>query len=128
MRITAVTRESYRWPRHTPIRNGKHVYTHSGLGLVKIHTDEGVTGIGVGSTSGIAGAAIDHFQQLLIGQNPLNHERIWNLLWVPKLVGRRGITTRAISAIDIALWDLKEKVAGLPLRSLEIITYTIGDE
>lgn len=118
MRITDVTRESYSWPRHTPIRNGKHIYTHAGLGLVQIHTDEGVTGIGIGSTSGIAGAAIDHFKHLLIGQNPLNHERIWSLLWVPKLVGRRGITTRAISAIDIALWDLKGKVAGMSLSTL----------
>jgi D-arabinonate dehydratase len=39
-------------------------------------------------------------------------------MWVPKLIGRRGITTRAISAIDIGLWDLRAKVAGLPLYKL----------
>lgn len=118
MKITDVTRETYRWPRRTPIRNGKHIYTHSGLGLVKVHTDAGVTGVGIGSTSGVAGAAIDSFKPLLIGENPLNHERLWHALWVPKLVGRRGITTRAISAIDIALWDLKGKVTGLSLCQL----------
>ncbi len=118
MRITDVTRETYRWPRHKPIRNGKHVYTHAGLGLLKIHTDEGVTGVGIGATGDVVGASIDAFKALLIGQDPLNHERIWTSLWVPKLVGRRGLTTRAISAIDIALWDLKGKVAGISLARL----------
>ena len=31
MKITSITTEEFRWPRHTPIRNGKHTYTHSGL-------------------------------------------------------------------------------------------------
>jgi D-arabinonate dehydratase len=39
-------------------------------------------------------------------------------MWVPKIVGRRGLTTRAISAIDIGLWDIRAKVAGLPLYKL----------
>jgi L-alanine-DL-glutamate epimerase-like enolase superfamily enzyme len=39
-------------------------------------------------------------------------------MWVPKLLGRRGLTTRAISAIDIGLWDIRAKVAGLPLYKL----------
>ena len=118
MRITDVSRESYRWPRHKPISNGKHTYTHAGLGVVRIHTDEDVTGIGIGAASGIAGATIDELKGLLIGQNPLDHERLWHAMWVPKLIGRRGLTTRAISTIDIALWDLKAKVAGMPLYRL----------
>ncbi|HLG51287.1 MAG: mandelate racemase/muconate lactonizing enzyme family protein [Chloroflexi bacterium] len=118
MRIVDIVRESYRWPRRKPISNGKHTYTHAGLGVVKILTDEGITGLGIGAASGIAGAVIDHLRPLLIGQNPLDHERLWHLMWVPKLIGRRGITTRAISTIDIALWDLKAKVAGLPLYRL----------
>ena len=39
-------------------------------------------------------------------------------MWVPKLVGRRGQTTRAISAIDIGLWDLRAKAANLPLYKM----------
>jgi len=118
MQITDVTRESYRWPRHKPISNGLHTYTHAGLGVVKINTDEGITGLGIGAASGIAGAVIDELKPLLVGQNPLNHERLWHAMWIPKLIGRRGITTRAISTIDIALWDLKAKVAGMPLYRL----------
>jgi L-alanine-DL-glutamate epimerase-like enolase superfamily enzyme len=118
MRITDITRESYRWPRHKPISNGKHTYTHAGLGVVRVSTDEGITGLGIGATSGVAGATIDTLKELLIGQNPLDHERLWHAMWVPKLIGRRGLTTRAISTIDIALWDLKARVAGMPLFRL----------
>ena len=118
MRITEVTRECYRWPRHKPISNGLHTYTTSELGVVKIHTDAGITGLGLGSTSGIAGATIDHLKGLLIGEDPINVERLWHKMWIPKLIGRRGLTTRAISAIDIGLWDIRAKVANLPLYQL----------
>src|SRR5215211_6606863 len=118
MKITDVTTETYRWPRHKPISNGLHTYTHSGLGLIKIHTDEGTMGVGVGSTGGIAGATIEHLKPELIGEDPIDVERLWHKMWVPKLIGRRGLTTRAISGIDIALWDLRAKVAGMPLYKM----------
>lgn len=133
MKITGVRVESYRWPRRQPISNGLHTYTHSGVGFVFIDTDAGVTGIGIGANKGsVVGAAIAHFTPLLIGEDPINVERLWHKLWVPKLVGRRGLTTRAISAIDIALWDLRAKVAGLPLYRLlggfrpRVPTYVAG--
>ena len=119
MKITGVRVESYRWPRRRPISNGLHTYTHSGVGFVFIDTDDGVTGIGIGASKvGVIRAAIEHFTPLLIGEDPIAVERLWHKLWVPKLVGRRGLTTRAISAIDIALWDLRAKVAGMPLYKL----------
>ena len=112
MKITNITTESYSWPRIKPITNGKHTYTHSGLGLVKIETDQGITGIGRGSTGGVGKATIERLKPLLIGEDPIDVERLWHKMWVPKLVGRRGLTTRAISAIDIGLWDLRAKAAG----------------
>ncbi|MEZ4867588.1 MAG: mandelate racemase/muconate lactonizing enzyme family protein [Caldilineaceae bacterium] len=118
MKITKITTEAYRWPRHKPITNGKHTYTHSGVGLVKIETDEGLTGIGLGAGGSIIRAAIEHLTPLLLGEDPLDVERLWHKLWVPKLIGRRGMTTRAISALDIGLWDLRAKVAGLPLYKM----------
>ncbi|MDR1078915.1 MAG: mandelate racemase/muconate lactonizing enzyme family protein, partial [Propionibacteriaceae bacterium] len=45
-------------------------------------------------------------------------EAIWASLWSPKLSGRRGYETRALSSIDLALWDVKAKYAGLPLSRL----------
>jgi len=61
---------------------------------------------------------LEHFKQVVIGQDPFDTERIWDDLWQPKLIGRRGITTRIISGIDIALWDLKGKIVGKPLYKL----------
>lgn len=118
MKITDIRVESFRWPRAKPISNGKHTYTHSGVGLVFIDTDEGTTGIGLGGGKGVIGATIDSLKPLLIGEDPINVERLWHAMWVPKLIGRRGLTTRAISAIDIALWDLRAKVAGMPLYKM----------
>ena len=118
MKITGITTETYRWPRAKPITNGKHTYTHVTLGLVRIDTDEGVTGVGLGASGAVVNTAIDQFATQLVGEDPLNVERLWHKMWVPKLVGRRGLTTRAISAIDIGLWDLRAKVAGMPLYKL----------
>ncbi|MHB1131829.1 MAG: mandelate racemase/muconate lactonizing enzyme family protein [Chloroflexota bacterium] len=122
MKITAITFEEYRWPRHKPISNGKHTYTHSGLGLVRVATDEGLEGLGVcarlGQTGGILKATVEHFGRELAGEDPIAGERLWHKMWVPKLVGRRGLVTRAISAIDIALWDIRAKVAQMPLYRL----------
>src|SRR5215472_11033272 len=118
MRITSITTEEFSWPRHTPIRNGKHTYTHSGLGIVNIETDEGITGIGLGGTGLIGQATIETLKRELIGEDPIDVERLWHKMWVPKIIGRRGLTTRAISAIDIGLWDIRAKVARLPLYKL----------
>jgi L-alanine-DL-glutamate epimerase-like enolase superfamily enzyme len=132
VKITNITSEQYSWPRAKPITNGKHTYTHSGLLIVKVETDEGITGVGVGAKGELIAEIIDHLKTLLIGQDPINVERLWHMMWVPKLIGRRGLTTRAIAAIDIALWDLRAKVAGLPLYKLlggyrdRVPTYVAG--
>ena len=56
MKIVDITTETYRWPRHKPISNGKHTYTHVTLGLVKIETDAEITGIGLGDVGTIGRA------------------------------------------------------------------------
>ena len=124
MKITDIKLSQYLWQRGKPIRNGKHVYTHSGLNLIQIHTDDGHTGIGWAQKPQSLGMAmvsrglLEYFKPLLIGEDPFDYRRIWQSLWVPKLVGRRGLTTRFISAIDIALWDLMGKATGKSLHKL----------
>lgn len=118
MKITGITTEEYRWPRHKPISNGLHTYTHAGLDLVKIETDEGITGIGLGGGGPVGRATIGVLTKELLGEDPIDVERLWHKMWIPKLIGRRGLTTRAISALDIGLWDIRAKTAGLPLYKL----------
>lgn len=118
MKITEIATEEYRWPRRTPITNGLHTYTDVEFALVRIKTDEGIEGIGLGSGGDIWRSTINHLAPLLVGQDPHNTERLWAKMWVPKLIGRRGLTTRAISSIDIGLWDIKAKAANLPLYRL----------
>lgn len=122
MKITDVTLESYRWPRPKPIRNGKYTYTHAALNAVLVHTDEGVTGLGLGGSmmvnEDIARSVLVGLKEQLIGEDPFDNEKMWDAMWKPKLIGRRGLTTRVISAIDIAIWDLKGKICGQPLYKL----------
>ena len=123
MKITDVRLEMFKWPRRRPITNGLYTYTHNLLNVVVVETDEpGLAGIGLAGavevTPEIGASIVAHFRKMLIGMDPLAHERIWHEMWRPKLVGRRGITTRVLGGIDIALWDLKGKVAGLPLYKL----------
>ena len=122
MKVTDVRMETYRWDRAKPIRNGRYVYATAGLNVIKISTDDGVTGIGlcggVQEAEEIGRSILEHLKQVVIGQDPFDTERIWDDMWQPKLVGRRGVTTRVISGIDIALWDIKGKVANRPVYKL----------
>lgn len=132
MKITAIGTQEYRWPRPKPITNGLHTYTHVDFALVRIETDAGLTGIGLGSGGEIWRAAIHRLGAELIGEDPIDVERLWHKMWIPKLTGRRGLVTRAISSIDIGLWDIRGKAAGMPLYKLlggfrdRVPTYVAG--
>lgn len=114
MKITDVHVERYRWPKDKPIANGKHVYTHNDLNLLVIETDEGITGYGCSWAINFA----DSMGNAIIGEDPLNNERLWKKIYVPKFIGRKGDSAKTVSAIDIALWDIKAKVAKMPLYRL----------
>ena len=97
--------------------------------VVFIHTDEGITGIGESDVNPwIARACIEapsthsmglSLKEMLLGENPLNTEKIWKKLYVGSCMnGRRGAVINAIGAIDMALWDIKGKAAGKPVWQL----------
>ena len=110
MKITGITTKEFRWPRHKPIANGKHTYTHVTFAVAEIATTEGITGIGLGGGGEIERATVARLTPMLIGEDPIDVERLWQKMWEPKLIGRRGLTTRAISAIDIGLWDIRAEI------------------
>jgi D-arabinonate dehydratase len=137
MKITDIKFKMYKWPRPKPITNGLYTYTHNLLSIVVIETDNPeITGIGISGnlevSPSVGESICEHFKKFLIGIDPLDNERIWSEMWRPKLVGRRGITTRIISGIDIALWDIKAKLAKIPLYKLlggfsnKVDTYIAG--
>jgi L-alanine-DL-glutamate epimerase-like enolase superfamily enzyme len=125
MVIADVSVECYQRPLERPIRNGKYTYATSDACIVRITTDEGATGIGLGDGGvGLSGApqmiqaTVESLRPALLGEDPLASERIWASMWVPKLIGRRGFTTRVVSSIDIALWDLRAKLCGVSVARL----------
>jgi L-rhamnonate dehydratase len=97
--------------------------------VVLVHTDEGITGIGeVDSAPEVVAALVQGngshavaigLRELLVGEDPLDVERLWRKMYRGTIyVGRRGITIHAISGIDIALWDIKGKALGKPVCEL----------
>jgi L-alanine-DL-glutamate epimerase-like enolase superfamily enzyme len=106
-----------------PPRDGLSGISTRDVYLVRITTDEGIEGIGegfaLGSLRSTAMIVEEILKPLLIGEDPTNIEGLWQKMYRSSFrVGRRGIVLSAISAIDIALWDLLGKKAGLPVYKL----------
>lgn len=89
--------------------------------FVTVDTDEGIYGVG---ESGITGrekaviGAIENFRDILVGEDPFRIEHIWQTLFRGGFFPAQRILTSAISAIDIALWDIKGKALGVPVYEL----------
>lgn len=115
MKITDITFDHYAWDKPTPLSNGLHTYARDGNVVIRIFTDEGVVGHSIGGTRPNEQASREMMRARLIGEDPMMTERLWHKCYSPKRHGRRGMETRAQSSLDIALWDIKAKVAGLPL-------------
>ena len=90
--------------------------------LVEIETDDGHKGHGITAITdaAIAAAAVNSKAAgMLVGENPLDSERIWEkLYWLLTPRGQSGIGAHAIAAIDVAIWDLKGKILGQPVWRL----------
>ena len=89
--------------------------------LVEIKTDEGLSGVGsVGAAAGHARYTIDHhLKHILIGENPFDVELLWARMFRESMnYGRKGMVMEAISALDIALWDIMGKATNQPVYNL----------
>lgn len=100
------------------------IVTNPGRNFVtlKITTDTGVTGLGDATLNGrelsVVSYLKDHVAPLLVGTDPHRIEDTWQLLYRGAYWRRGPVTMAAIAAVDVALWDIKAKVAGLPLYQL----------
>jgi L-alanine-DL-glutamate epimerase-like enolase superfamily enzyme len=116
-----VTARTVRVPLDTPIAISGRAITARFYTLVRVHASDGSHGIGFcyeGNYGGALGAAAVRtvFAPLVIGEDPTRVERIWQSMYTSSLLhGRAGIVMRALSAIDVALWDRNARAQSLPL-------------
>lgn len=88
---------------------------------VVIDTDEGIEGVGEAGLTGRELAvmgAIEHFKPMLIGQDPARIEHLWQTLSRGGFFPAEGAVAAALSAVDIALWDIKGKALNVPIYEL----------
>jgi galactonate dehydratase len=109
--------------------------------FVEVGTDEGITGWGeITTTTKIANRALTamlrRIGDMLVGEDPAQIERLWHKLFRSfTYMGSRGAAVECVSAIDIALWDIRGKALGKPIYELlggpvrdEIALYTHPDQ
>ena len=98
--------------------NGELGQTQPTHAVLRIQTDGGAVGIGR-AYAGTAALIADEFAPLLVGENPLNVERLWEKIYrTTAAAGAARPVISALGAIDIALWDLKGKILGCPVHRL----------
>jgi L-alanine-DL-glutamate epimerase-like enolase superfamily enzyme len=111
------------WPIPAGIADATRTVETIGFLLVRVTTDQGLEGIGV-TYHEVGGEAtreliLRNIAPRMQGRDPLQTEALWQELFhYLRGVGRKGLTFCALSAVDIALWDLKGKILGLPLHRL----------
>lgn len=97
--------------------------------LVRVHTDEGITGIGQCEAPSLVIHAIVQnsmgLKALLLGEDPREVQRLWQKMYnATGLYGRRGVTMGAIGAVETALWDIAGKAAAVSVHRLAWRSFT----
>jgi len=124
---------------HAKYREKRSSWGIGALGaiVVEIETADGTIGLAAGSGGMPAGWLIKHhFARFLLGEDARNINRLWDQMYRASLpYGRKGVTIMAISAVDLALWDLVGKLRGEPVYNLiggksrdEITFYCTGPD
>jgi L-alanine-DL-glutamate epimerase-like enolase superfamily enzyme len=123
--IKSVKVEYFQVPLAEVLSDAKHGdHTHFELIVCRIYCQDGTEGVGYTYTGGKGGRAIysllhDELKPLLLGRDASDIHAIWeDMGWHLHYVGRGGLVSFAISAIDIALWDIRCKRLNLPLWKL----------
>jgi len=122
MKITGIASYVLTVPTREPMALN---YLQQKLVVAEIATDEGVSGLGYSLVFGGGGAEAVHaylearLKLALIGEDPLHVERLWEKMFRLDMgIRKQGVAAYALAALDIGLWDIAGKVAGLPLYKL----------
>jgi L-alanine-DL-glutamate epimerase-like enolase superfamily enzyme len=124
-KLTRIEPGFYRIPQAELLSDSMHGEIRAfELNTVRIWDEDGAEGVGYTFTVGRNGAAIDavlrrEFPEIMLGEDADQIEHLWRKAWwALHYGGRGGPTVLALSAFDMALWDLKAKRVGLPLWNL----------
>ncbi|MDE0684385.1 MAG: hypothetical protein OXI63_15815, partial [Candidatus Poribacteria bacterium] len=103
------------------ITNIKSFVSESGHFFVKVETDAGIYGVGEGGLRRRALAlaeVIRSFEPFLIGADPFRIEHLWQVMFRGGFFPGGVVQSAAVSAVDIALWDIKGKALNVPVYEL----------
>lgn len=123
--ITAVQATALRLPLARPISSALGAYTHVDVTAVRLHTEGGISGFGF--SAGLGGSAStatvpyieSELAPLAVGEDASTPDAVWHRLWAPnKPRMRAGLGVWALSAVDVACWDVAAKAAGIPLNRM----------
>jgi D-arabinonate dehydratase len=123
MKITKLEVQAISIPLPSPVADAVRTITHRDHFLVFVTTDDGLTGSGftLGYDGSLAMVALTEsiFRPILTGASIFDSEGLWAEMYRQSIqAGRRGAVLRAMSAIDIALWDLRGQYARMPVMHL----------
>ena len=124
-----------RFPRFKPRRQLYAARQWPGF-AVKITAEDGTWGLGSCAGRPAAAVVADAFAHIIAGEDCMGIEKLWDMMFrVSKPFGTVGIATVALSAVDLALWDLKGKLLGKSVCELlggpvreRVFTYATGDD
>ncbi|MHB1315953.1 MAG: mandelate racemase/muconate lactonizing enzyme family protein [Christensenellales bacterium] len=125
MKITDVRVYALRSTNNDPIYYSMGYVTHRSAVIAEVHTDEGIVGYGESLCHGqqlpqpTASMIYHYYRPEILGKDPFDTEVIWETMYnKTRPFGQGGIAVHALSAIDIALWDIKGKALGKPIYKL----------
>lgn len=124
MKITKITSHVLQYDMPERLGYSQQYYDKRSAHLVEVTTDEGVTGwgecFGPGNVALANKAIVEQvIQPMVLGMDPLGRDVIWHKVYnLLRDHGQKGMPMQSLSGVDIALWDIAGKVAGLPLSQL----------
>jgi mandelate racemase len=124
MKITAFRHRAVAVPVKYPVVSSVRQSAKVDFVLLDVRTDEGISGIAYAQAFSRHGAqairaCLGLLEEVVVGEDPGRIERICQKMWkATKLLGHQGLSTFALSMVDIALWDIAGKAAGQPVFRL----------
>ena len=124
MKITKIISHVLQCDMPEELGYSQQYYTQRTAHLVEVQTDEGITGwgecFGPGRVALANRAIVEQvIQPMVLGMDPMDRDVIWHKVYnLLRDHGQKGMPLQSLSGVDIALWDIAGKVAGLPLHKL----------